>query len=114
MRKMTNWVWRVGIGLTIALFPVMSKASAQTANSRPTRLDCLVGYPDGTFRGDRALTRFEFAAGMAACLDRQLQSVEAQKGGFATRQEIDTLLQTQQELNREIKQLNQRVRLLSE
>ncbi len=30
---------------------------------------CLEGYPDGTFRGDRALTRYEFAAGLSACQD---------------------------------------------
>jgi hypothetical protein len=102
------------MGVAIALFPVMSGVAAQPGDGRPTRLDCLIGYPDGTFRGDRALTRFEFAAGMAACLDRQVQSVEAQKGGFATRQEVNTLLQTQQDLNREIQQLNERVRLLSE
>ena len=30
---------------------------------------CLEGYPDRTFRGDRALTRYEFAAGLNACLD---------------------------------------------
>ena len=30
---------------------------------------CLEGYPDGTFRGNRALTRYEFAAGLNACLD---------------------------------------------
>ncbi|MCT0255198.1 iron uptake porin [Synechocystis sp. PCC 6714] len=29
---------------------------------------CIVGYPDRTFRGDRALTRNEFAAGLSACL----------------------------------------------
>lgn len=110
---MTHWIWRVGMGVAIALFPVMLGASAQTVDSRPTRLDCLVGYPNGTFQDNRALTRFEFAAGMAACLDWQRQSLEAQKGGFATRQDVGTLLQTQQELNREIKQLNERVRLLS-
>ncbi len=32
-------------------------------------LDCLEGYPDGTFRGGRAMTRYEFAAGLASCLD---------------------------------------------
>lgn len=32
-------------------------------------LDCLEGYPDGSFRGDRPLSRYEFAAGLAACLD---------------------------------------------
>ena len=34
---------------------------------------CLEGYPDRTFRGDRALTRYEFAAGLNACLDVVLQ-----------------------------------------
>lgn len=29
---------------------------------------CLSGYPDGTFRGDQALTRNEFAAAMNACM----------------------------------------------
>ncbi len=30
---------------------------------------CLEGYPERSFRGDRALTRYEFAAGLNACLD---------------------------------------------
>lgn len=31
---------------------------------------CIVGYPDGTYRGNRPLTRNEFAAGLSACLTR--------------------------------------------
>ncbi len=30
---------------------------------------CIQGYPDRTFRGDRSLTRYEFAAGLNSCLD---------------------------------------------
>ena len=33
------------------------------------RYGCIVGYPDATFRGDRALSRWEFAAGLNACLN---------------------------------------------
>lgn len=33
------------------------------------RYGCIVGYPDRTFRGDRTLTRWEFAAGLNACLN---------------------------------------------
>ena len=33
------------------------------------RYGCIVGYPDRTFRGNRALSRFEFAAGLNACLN---------------------------------------------
>ena len=36
---------------------------------------CLEGYPDRTFRGNRALTRYEFAAGLNACLDVIVQLV---------------------------------------
>ncbi|MGB0560341.1 MAG: iron uptake porin [Spirulinaceae cyanobacterium] len=36
------------------------------------RYDCLKGYPDGTYRGDRSMTRYELAAALNACL----QSVE--------------------------------------
>jgi hypothetical protein len=30
---------------------------------------CIQGYPDSTFRGQRSITRYEFAAGLNACLD---------------------------------------------
>ncbi|MBD1876885.1 S-layer homology domain-containing protein [Nodosilinea sp. FACHB-131] len=29
---------------------------------------CVSGYPDGTFRGEDTVTRYEFAAGMDSCL----------------------------------------------
>lgn len=32
------------------------------------RYDCVQGYPDGTFRGDRALSRYEFAAALNSCM----------------------------------------------
>ena len=32
------------------------------------KYNCLAGYPDGTFRGDRPVSRYEFAAGLNACL----------------------------------------------
>src|SRR4028118_1516373 len=32
------------------------------------RYGCIAGYRDGTFRGNRAMTRYEFAAGLNACL----------------------------------------------
>jgi len=46
------------------------EALAYLANSEQQGgLDCLEGYPDGSFRGRQALTRYEFAAGLASCLD---------------------------------------------
>ncbi|OKH12687.1 iron uptake porin [[Limnothrix rosea] IAM M-220] len=34
------------------------------------KYNCIVGYPDGTFRGNRPLSRYEFAAGLNACLQQ--------------------------------------------
>ncbi|MCW6036273.1 iron uptake porin [Spirulina subsalsa FACHB-351] len=34
------------------------------------RYNCLQGYPDNTFRGERPLTRYEFAASLAACFSQ--------------------------------------------
>jgi hypothetical protein len=44
----------------------------------------LQGYPDGSFRGDRALTRYEFAAGLNAFLDTIADSMP-----FSTRSPSD-------------------------
>ena len=42
----------------------------QALQSLVERYGCIAGYPNSTYRGNRALTRYEFAAGLNACLDR--------------------------------------------
>lgn len=42
----------------------------QALQSLVERYGCIAGYPDGTYRGDRPLTRYEFAAALNACLER--------------------------------------------
>src|SRR4028118_1959025 len=44
------------------------------------RYGCIAGYPDRTFRGNRAMSRFEFAAGLNSCL----QQVERLIAGIGT------------------------------
>ncbi len=41
----------------------------QALTSLVQRYGCVAGYPDGTFRGNRAVTRNEMAALLSACLD---------------------------------------------
>ncbi|MBY5285459.1 iron uptake porin, partial [Anabaena sp. PCC 7938] len=36
----------------------------QALQSLVERYGCIAGYPNGTYRGNRALTRYEFAAGL--------------------------------------------------
>ncbi len=42
----------------------------QALQSLVERYGCIAGYPNVTFKGNRALTRYEFAAGLNACLNR--------------------------------------------
>jgi porin len=42
----------------------------EALRSLAERYGCLSGYPDGMFRGQRAVTRYEFAAGLNACFER--------------------------------------------
>ncbi|MEM9949775.1 MAG: iron uptake porin, partial [Cyanobacteria bacterium P01_D01_bin.36] len=56
---------------------------------------CLEGYPDRTFRGNRAITRYEFAAGLNACLD-------VLSFGFDDAERIDEARRLQEEFAEEL------------
>ena len=43
------------------------------------RYGCVAGYPNGTFQGNRALSRYEAAALLNACLDRVTEITEELK-----------------------------------
>ncbi|MDJ0687714.1 MAG: iron uptake porin [Xenococcaceae cyanobacterium MO_188.B32] len=71
------------------------------------RYGCIVGYPNQTYRGNRALSRYEFAAGLNACLnqiERLIASSEA-----IVREDIDTLNRLVQEFEAELATLSGRV-----
>jgi hypothetical protein len=81
----------------------------QALQSLVERYGCIVGYPDGTYRGQRALTRFEFAAGMNACLDRISELLAASTADLATREDLATLQRLQEEFAAELAALRGRV-----
>ncbi len=71
------------------------------------RYGCIVGYPDRTFRGNRATSRWEFAAGLNACLntiERLLQENVA-----VLREDIEKLKRLAQEFEQELIALGARV-----
>jgi len=78
----------------------------QALQSLVERYGCIAGYPDGTFRGDRALTRYEFAAGLNACLDQVL----TQTGGSGLDSEdLGVVKRLQEEFATELASLRGRV-----
>jgi hypothetical protein len=48
----------------------------QALNNLVERYGCVAGYPDGTYRGGRAMTRFEAAALLNACMDRVTETTD--------------------------------------
>ncbi|MBW4521665.1 MAG: iron uptake porin [Scytolyngbya sp. HA4215-MV1] len=81
----------------------------QALQSLVERYGCIAGYPDGTFKGNRALTRYEFAAGVNACLDRVNELIAAGTTGLATKEDLATLKKLQEEFAAELATLRGRV-----
>ncbi|MDL5045198.1 iron uptake porin [Oscillatoria amoena NRMC-F 0135] len=81
----------------------------QALQSLVERYGCIAGYPDGTYRGNRALTRFEFAAGLNACLDRINELIAAATQNILTREDLLVLQRLQEEFAAELATLRGRV-----
>ncbi|MGB6296092.1 MAG: iron uptake porin [Rivularia sp. (in: cyanobacteria)] len=80
----------------------------QALQSLVERYGCIAGYPNSTFRGNRALTRYEFAAGLNACLDRmnELIAIATERVGSG---DLQTLKRLQEEYGAELATLRGRV-----
>jgi len=81
----------------------------QALQSLVERYGCIAGYPNGTYRGNRAMTRYEFAAGLNACLEKVNQLIAIGTEGFATREDLAILQRLQEEFSAELATLRGRV-----
>ena len=71
------------------------------------RYGCIVGYPDRTFRGDKALSRWEFAAGLNACMNVMERLI--QENVAVLREDIEKLKRLMEEFQAELAALGARV-----
>ncbi len=81
----------------------------QALQSLVERYGCIVGYPDKTYRGNRALTRFEFAAGLNACLDKIQELIAAATADFVKKEDLEVVKKLQEEFAAELAALRGRV-----
>ncbi len=81
----------------------------QALQSLVERYGCIAGYPNSTYRGNRALTRYEFAAGLNACLDRVNELIATATADLVTKQDLATLQRLQEEFSAELTTLRGRV-----
>ncbi len=73
------------------------------------RYGCIAGYPNGTYRGNRAMTRYEFAAGLNACLDRVNELIATATADLVKKEDLVTLQRLQEEFSAELATLRGRV-----
>ncbi len=81
----------------------------QALQSLVERYGCISGYPNQQFRGDRAITRYEFAAGLNACLERVTELINSATNDLANQADLATLQKLQTEFASELATLRGRV-----
>jgi hypothetical protein len=81
----------------------------QALQSLVERYGCIVGYPDRTYRGNRAITRYEFAAGLNACMDKIQELITAGTADLVRKQDLLTLQRLQEEFAAEVATLRGRI-----
>jgi hypothetical protein len=73
------------------------------------RYGCIAGYPNSTFLGGKALARYEFAAGLNACLDKINEIISAGLADKVSKEDLATLRKLQEEFAAELATLRGRI-----
>ncbi|PSB29344.1 hypothetical protein C7B82_12070 [Stenomitos frigidus ULC18] len=81
----------------------------QALQSLVERYGCIVGYPDRTYRGNRALSRYEFAAGLNACMERINELIAAGTADLVKKEDLLVVQKLQEEFAAELATLRGRV-----
>ena len=71
------------------------------------RYGCIAGFPNQTYRGSQALSRYEFAAGLNSCLN-QIERLVASSDAVV-REDIDTINRLTQEFEAELATIGGRI-----
>ncbi|GJD21153.1 major outer membrane protein [Rivularia sp. IAM M-261] len=84
----------------------------QALQSLVERYGVIAGYPDASFRGKNAITRYEFAAGLNAALNGINQLISASKENLVLSEDLIILQRLQSEFAEELATLNARIDVL--
>lgn len=106
-QKITTPSQRADVSQSSDLNPTTS--TAQSPPSPIERYGCMLGYSDSTFRGDRPVSRYEFAAALNACLNQVNQLINANRGDLATQQDLAVPKRQLETLKSDLDRLRMRV-----
>jgi len=65
--------------------------AAESIYNLNERYGCIEGFPDGTFQGETALTRYQFAAGLYACLNNYDSEIQDRIVQLVTQEDLAIL-----------------------
>ena len=85
-----------------------------TLQALSDRYNIPVGFPDGTYRGDRALTRYEFAAAMLPVLEQLTEVIVSGQAELASTADLLILERLQEELGNTLDDTQNRMTRLEE
>lgn len=81
----------------------------QALQSLIERYGVIAGYRDGTFRGSRPMTRYEFAAALNTALNQLNKLINSETKHIVTREDLETIRKLQTEFSTELANLQSRV-----
>lgn len=81
----------------------------QALQSLVERYACIEGYPNKTYLGNRSLTRYEFAAGLNACLTQIKNLIGTSTNDLVRKQDLQTLQKLQAQFSAELATLRTRI-----
>ncbi|CCH66179.1 Zinc-regulated outer membrane porin [Richelia intracellularis HH01] len=84
----------------------------QALQSLVERYGCIIGYPNNTYRGNRVITRYEFAAGLNACLERVNQLIATEAADMVNKEDLAMLQRLQGEFSVEMAALREHINSL--
>ncbi|MBD2744512.1 carbohydrate porin [Coleofasciculus sp. FACHB-1120] len=87
----------------------LSDWAYQALRSLVERYGAISGYPDGTFRGNRALSRYEFAAGLNAALEKIREIKASGLIDKVRKEDLETLQKLQTDFATELATLRGRI-----
>lgn len=81
----------------------------QALQSLIARYACIAGYPNGTYRGNRPMTRYEFAASLSTCIAKVQELITTAEDSFITKADLDIIQKLQAEFSAELATIRNRV-----
>lgn len=99
----------ISIANPVTAIALPTNDSSQAEPSPAAHYGCISGEPNGTYQGDRAVTRYEFAAGLNACLNQIDRQLETPSSDRATREDFQQLTNQMERDLQELRNLNQRL-----